>query len=443
MAKKYFTFPFYRSLRFRFGLLFGLLFLAALLIILAFLYRGLKTNLQGSFDQQLISQAKSVAQKTEINPLVVPLPDSLEVFLVAYSNKIKTDTLFNNLPFQAMSVSGVARNIGDWRAVWVNRELETGGVISVVYSIPHKSLDDTLGQWRLVLFILIPASLFVSIVAGYFLSDYLLRPVNSIIVKAGRINLNEAIELLDEPPAKDELHQLTLTLNRMLERIKKQSDRQNAFFASASHELRTPLSVMLTELQVLLAGDLPQETRSVLQDQLLEVQRINKIVNDFLLMGQLTSGDIVIHKERTDLADLVVRNAGRIKTISEPKQQVFKIDLQPVDAEFGILADAGQLSVVISNLLENAVKYGRPASTIHVTILHTADCISLSVLNPTDLLISDPEELKSEFRRQDFHREGFGLGLWIVDQLVKRNGGELHLSFDAPFFAAKAVFPSA
>ncbi len=440
--KKYFTYPFYHSLRFRFGLLFGLLFLLFLLGVIFFLYGNVKTNLEKSFESRLESGANLVLQKTEISPVIIPLPQGEEYFLLTYNNTQKTDTLFNNLPLSSTQLLAEQHQSATaWRFTKASKTLETNGVITIEYVLSANEFNNSIWQLQLLLFIYVPVAFIISLIAGYFLSGFLLRPISHIIVKARQTDLQNEIRLLDEPKTKDELHHLTVALNRMLERIQKQAQHQNAFFASASHELRTPLSNMLTELQVLQLKDIPAEMQVVFQNQIAEVQRLNRLVNDFLLLSQLKSGNFLIHIELINVSEICIDSIERLQEKAQQRLQTFKINLQPTDGEFRILADKDQLSIIINNLVDNAIKYGQVSTMININISQSDKNISVQIVNKTDNDIKNVDECKSEFHRQGFYKEGFGLGLWIADQLVQKNNGDLLLSFDAPNFSAETIFP--
>jgi two-component system heavy metal sensor histidine kinase CusS len=438
-VKKYFLYPFYQSLRFRFGLIFGLLFLSFLLVIVFFLYSNVKYQLEKSFADRLKSEANIILQKTEISPLTVPLPQEKEYFLLTYNTGKQSDTLFNNLPLSAKPLSAQSAQPQIWRSAQASRTLETGGVINVVYALPANELNKNLEQFRLILFIYIPLSLFISFIAGYFLSGFLLQPINHIISKANDTSLQNEIQLLQEPKTKDELHNLTVALNRMLQRIQKQSQQQNAFFASASHELRTPLSVMLTELQVLQMSNVSGEIKSVLQNQTAAVQRLNKLVNDFLLMSQLKSGTLVLQKENVNIVELMTGCSEILMNKMQPQHLSLKINMLPVDGNFDVWADAALLRVIIFNLIENALKYAKEQTPIDITIEQTEQNILLNISNTTDKEIINIEKLTNEFQREDNYKKGFGLGLWIVKQLIILHDGKFSLWYVNGIFTAKCV----
>lgn len=434
--KNLFAYPFYKSLRFRFGLIFGFLFLVCLLAIAFFLYKNVQQQLEKSFSSRLNAQAKNILQKTEISPLIVPLPDDKEYFLLAYNNTQKTDTLFNNLQETLLHSSS---KVQYWRRTKSNRTLETGGIVTIVYALQADDLNNALEQLRAILFVYIPVALIFSFIAAYSLSGFLLKPITNIISKANNINLQNNIQLIDEPATKDELHNLVVTLNKMLERIQNQSQQQNAFFASASHELRTPLSNMLTELQVLQSQNISPKMQAVFKSQVAEVQRLKKLVNDFLLMSQLKAGAMPVNQTNVDVADACLDCIEKLKAKSKEKQQTFKIELEPEHAAFVVKADREHVFIILNNLLDNAIKYGNASSVISIQIVKTTNTIAVKIMNETHAVINNVENLTTEFTRSDVLKEGFGLGLWITKQLVSINKGQLAISFDDNRFQAKVM----
>ena len=429
-------YPFYKSLRFRFGLIFGLLFLACLLVVAIFLYNNVQQQLEKSFTSTLNIKAKNILQKTEISPTVIPLPDENEYFLLTYNNTNTIDTLYNNLPTVILHKTAETQH---WRSIQRSKKFETGGIVTIIYALKADDLYTALLHLKEILFIYIPVALLLSFVMAYLLSGFLLKPITNIINKANNINLQNNIQLIDEPATKDELHQLVVTLNKMLSRIEKQSQQQNAFFASASHELRTPLSNMLTELQVTQLQDVSPQVQTIFQNQVTEVLRLKKLVNDFLLMSQLKAGALHINKTSVAIADVLFDCIEKVKTRAKEKNQMFKVEFIPEQEEFIVMMDKIQLQIILNNLLDNAIKYGGNDSVIQMMITKTSKNISLKIINQTPATISNAEDLVKEFARTDFMKDGFGLGLWITDQLMQMNDKKLLLSSKEKIFSAELI----
>ncbi|MBE9462695.1 histidine kinase dimerization/phospho-acceptor domain-containing protein [Dyadobacter subterraneus] len=433
------SYPFYSSLRFRFGLIFGFVFLCFLLIAGFTLYSNVRQQFEKSFAARLQTQGNAILRQTDVSPLTIPLPTQNEYFLLIYQANDRQDTLFNNLPIQLKSSENNA-NSSSWRYKVMIRNLETGASIRIVYMLAATELTADINRLKIILFFYFPVSFLAALVAGYFLSGFLLRPVENIVKKADQISLQNQIILLEEPAVRDELHKLTGSLNNMLNRIQKQAKEQNAFFASASHELRTPLSVMLTELQIIDAGSLVPDIKSVIENQIVEVRRLNKLVNDFLLMSQLKSRALILNKSQVNLPELAIEILESLTKKAQLKSQTFKVALVPETGTFNVFTDQSHLKTMLSNLIENAIRHGRPESAIDIEVIQVNQGIVFEIKNESLMAVSDISVITNEFSKQDLNNEGFGLGLWIVSRLCEIIGAEFRIFYIAPYFRVELGF---
>ncbi|MDQ1162817.1 signal transduction histidine kinase [Chryseobacterium sp. SORGH_AS 447] len=416
---------FYQGLRFRFGLLFNSLLFLCVSFIVYSLYKNAKTELDRSFSLQLSSAANTVLQKTDIDPISVPLPKSGEFYRIMYDNNVKQTQLISNLPKDV-------NNKEKWRMISVKKYPENGGRISVDFALSAESYHSGIQKLRRLLYIYLPVAFLVSFLGGYLLSGFFLRPLRRIIHNANKVDL-EHITLLSQPQTRDEFYHLTDALNRMLMRIDEQVKQQTTFFTMASHELRTPLSNMLTELQVFNGGSPDTDTRKLLDNQEQEVKRMQALVDNFLWMSQIESGNLRTNKSEIELAEMVLElSEGFMKQVTL-NQQRFRIEFSPVDGDFTVTADRNQVEVIIKNLLSNAVKYTKPDTVIDIKIFQH-EKKGLVISNAISQTIENPEKLKGQFLRDTFHKDGFGLGLWISAILSEKNNARLSLdSFERRF----------
>ncbi|MFY1046098.1 sensor histidine kinase [Chryseobacterium sp. GP-SGM7] len=422
---------FYQSLRFRFGLLFNSLLFLCVSIIVYSLYKNAKTELDRSFSLQLSSAANNILQKTDIDPISVPLPKNGEFFRIIYDNKVHKTQLIDNLPNDVSEKE-------KWRMITVKKYPENGGSISVDFALSAENYHSGIQKLRRLLYIYLPLAFLISFLGGYLISGFLMKPLRRIITNANTVDL-EHIILLSKPATKDEFYHLTDALNRMLMRIDEQVKQQTSFFTMASHELRTPISNMLTELQTF-NQDLPSsDNKTLLDNQEQEVRRMKGLVDNFLWMSKIESGNTQISKFEFSIADLLLElSESFIKQITNNHQKL-KIDLSPLDGDFTIYADKNQIEVIFNNLLSNAIKYGKTDSTINISIFQN-EKKGISISNSTDQVIKNSEKLKGQFLRDSFHKEGFGLGLWICDVLSKKNNAKLSLDYLNEKFSAKIEF---
>ena len=420
------------SLQARTTLYFAFGFLFLWIIVSLVFFFNFRSALVSSFDDQLKARASIVALKTNISPRIVPLPQGDESFTLVYVNGATPDTLFKPgntaFPYPADDDSIVSGN--GWRVARIRQSLENGGDLHVTFALPASGINAQLGSMELLLILVLPAGLILAVVLAYWLSYTLLRPVKQVINLAKATNINDDIELLEEPETNDELKELIVSFNRMLLRIKDQTSRQTAFFASASHELRTPLSVMHTRLELLIRGNTNTETKTVYAEQLKEVQQMTKMVNDFLLLSEIKNGDLRVSIGSCDLSEIITETIEKYRAGSSAKKLLFRIEYAPVEASYEVQADDGWLRTIFSNLTENAVKYAAENTVIQVMMVKLPNEVSVKISNEIRYDVNpDLTELKTEFyHSKPLHGEGFGLGLWIADQLAELQ--HIKLSFD-------------
>jgi K+-sensing histidine kinase KdpD len=106
---------------------------------------------------------------------------------------------------------------------------------------------------------------------------------------------------------------------------------------------------------------------------------------------------------------------------------------------FYIGADTVLMQVIIFNLMENAVKYAKEQTIINVIIEQTEENMSFNISNIIDREVINIEKLTHEFEREDNYKEGVGLGLWIVKQLIILHDGKFSLSCFNRIFNAKCT----
>jgi signal transduction histidine kinase len=210
---------------------------------------------------------------------------------------------------------------------------------------------------------------------------------------------------------------------RALRPVHETLSRLEQFTADAGHELRTPLASIRASLDVAertgdLAGCLP-EARA-------ELARASELVDRLLEMARLDS--LTLERESVFLTDAIARAAGPCHALAEQRSIV--IDVVPGDPGASVEADPILLERLLANLLENAVKYADPSST--VTVRYDDAVVKVSNMGrpiPPDALahVVDPFVQADSSRAGD----GFGLGLAIVTSIARIHGWEFTLRSDA------------
>ena len=212
----------------------------------------------------------------------------------------------------------------------------------------------------------LPLAVGIVAVGGYLLVHRALRPVERITGAAEKITQLNLSDRLPVANSGDELEQLSLALNRMIARLDDAFQNSKRFVADASHELRTPLTILRGELESLVEDrQLDDELRERLADLLEEAIHLSKIVEQLFTLTQLDSGDSRTDWTRFDLAELARNTADQMSLLAEDKKiSLFCEAGQPAYVQ----GDRSRIKQVIVNLLDNAIKYTRPAGKVQVRV---------------------------------------------------------------------------
>ena len=219
-----------------------------------------------------------------------------------------------------------------------------------------------------------------------------------------------------------------VTAERETEKMKKH------FLATVSHELRTPLTPIIGFAKFLLRrdDDMPENTRrEALTSVVDRAEHMQRLVEDLLLASSMDEGDARpphARREPVDLAE-VVGPVVRSTRTAHPEREIVVEEHEPVLA----VGDRLRLTQVTANLLSNAVKYSAPDTAVRVVIGREGDRAVLTVIDEGRGIPSDRfEEIFRKFRRLEdpdrMETGGAGLGLFIVDQLVRAMAGVVEVS---------------
>jgi signal transduction histidine kinase len=223
----------------------------------------------------------------------------------------------------------------------------------------------------------------------------------------------------------DELRVMAEAFNQMLDRLADAFASQREFVADASHELRTPLTVIRGQLEVLAATRAPsaQEIRRVEQLVGAEIGRINRLVDDLLLLAQAEQTDFL----RPDTIELGAFVAELWDGISLTASRDFQ--LAPVP-RVTLRADPDRLAQAIRNLARNAIEHtAADAGLVRLEVERLAgDRIRFAVIDDgPGVPVSERERIFERFHRTDEGRArsagGAGLGLAIVRAIAEAHGG--------------------
>jgi signal transduction histidine kinase len=423
-----------RGLRGQLALVFALVFGTVTLLAGTYQYRQVGHVLRQSDDQRLRSRALALLDQVEIYPQpVVALPGTGERLRVVVETTGQTATeLFHSPGFEAPPAAG--GDYAELRTVVVARAQtsETGQSQRVRLWLGHSNaaLAADLGRVRRGLGWALAGSLALAALLAGVLGRRVLGPLRRISQQARRIGAAPGSERLPEPTTGDEVQELAQTLNQMLDRLQAGAELQDNFLAAAAHELRTPLAVALTSLAVTRqAPDLPTRLGAALDVQADELQRLGRLVDDFLLVSRLRANALPLARQSVALDELVLSLADRLLPRFRSAGRHLDLVVDEQVASYTVVGDADKLTTVILNLLENALRHAPPAAGIlvHLGREPITDWLYAEFSNPVQQSLGDLTRLTTAYYQADVLSSGAGLGLWLSNRIAELHGAPLAL----------------
>jgi signal transduction histidine kinase len=262
-----------------------------------------------------------------------------------------------------------------------------------------------------------------------------LRPIGAIREQVEAIGDRELGRRVPVPPGDDEVARLARTMNTMLDRLQAAAQEQRRFVADASHELRNPVAAIRAAVEVPLAHPGSVDPLAALRDLDAESLRLQHVVTDLLDLARLGEGRAGRRAE-VDLDDVVLTEVARVRR-SDPRQRLDTRRLGPAR----VLGDELQLSRLVRNLLENAVRYGHGTTTLALGA--SGGQVRLVVDDDGPGIPAEQRQRVFEpFVRLDQARDrasgGTGLGLALVRTIADAHGGRVDAA-QAPDGGARFV----
>ena len=266
-------------------------------------------------------------------------------------------------------------------------------------------------------------------VAAYFISGHALKPIREFSDKIEEVQAQNLVDSGIEESKIKELNQLSVSYNKMLERLSDAFEIQRQFTASAAHELRTPLSLMQVQLDLYHSTQHPgSDADTVQMIKMLTEQndRLSKMVKTLLDMSELQT---VGRDEKIILNDLV----DEVLEDLEPLAQEKNIKLIGKYKNITMIGSDILIYRLVYNLVENAIKYNHSDGQVTVNAYKKQKHIYLSV---EDTGSGIPKELRERvfepFFRVDKSRSrelgGVGLGLALVHEIVRVHDGSISIN---------------
>ena len=270
------------------------------------------------------------------------------------------------------------------------------------------------------------------IVLSYYIAGKILTPISVINRMARDINDRSLDRRIPLGKSKDELYELSESLNRMFDRLQYSFTRQKQLITDASHELKGPITLLSLFVEdAIHLKELPEKFRLRLVRQYDILQRMRRLVKNLLDLSALKTKD-TIDFEEFPLLELVRSVYDDYAEVLAPRQIDMKID---VPENLRIKGDRDSMQRVLINLIDNAVKYNVDAGKIEVAAKIKNDTVHFSIFNTgKGIPKKDIDHVFEQFYRVEKSRStrygGSGLGLTIVKRIIELHRGDIIIESD-------------
>ena len=291
------------------------------------------------------------------------------------------------------------------------------------------AIDHLLREWAIFIIFAIPAmALLTSFLSRLFVNQ-ILKPVQEISRTAEKISHEDLSLRVEARDADEEMQGLANSLNEMIQRLETSFGHIQEFSSHAAHELKTPLAIIRGESEIALRKDRDaEEYRRILAINLREFERMVKVIEDMLLMSRLEYETQIYEFHDMDLKDFLKEIHGQSEILALKKE--IRVELHCPESNFKLKADALHLRRLFFNLLDNAIKFSPKGGEIQIRLKKEKNSAQVSISDQGPGISA--QNLTKVFNKF-FHQNtsgadlppGNGLGLSIARSIAIAHQGEI------------------
>ena len=332
---------------------------------------------------------------------------------------------FSETMTRSMEVDGVRYDLYDRK---LNIRATDGEQLWIRGIVPETKSSAQLSEILRLSLILLPILIILSVVISYFIADRMLSPIRKIERAAERISRGDDLgERIDQAKNNDEVGRLARVFNAMLDRLERSFETERRFTSDASHELRTPTSVILAQADYILEKErtVPEyaEAMEVVRNQ---SRRMSALISDMLDYTRMDQSERYSLNEEVDLSGLTEELCRELALAGTDG-----ITLETrIDEGVAVTGDRLLLTRMITNLVGNAYRYGKPGGHVWVALTRSDGGTVLEVADDgIGIPDGDKDKIFDRFYRGDAARTagGTGLGLAMVKKIAELHGATVEL----------------
>ena len=305
--------------------------------------------------------------------------------------------------------------LGSYGKVWIRGVMPNIGQASAIETVIQIS------------FVILPFFLILSAIGGYIITKNAFTPIEKIRRIAEKINEgNDLSQRINLGKGDDELHTLANTFDVMFDRLQTSFENEVQFTSDVSHELRTPITVILTQSEYgrgyISSVEEARKSFGIIEK---EGQKMSKLVSQLLTLARMERGRQKLNLENINLSELIEMTV-ETQTLSAKSKNI-KI-ITKIMPEIYANIDEMMIMRVFTNLISNAISYGKQNGTVTVELFLKEDKI-ISKISDDGIGISEDklDKIWLRFYQVDPSKNGdnSGLGLSMVKKIVELHKGEI------------------
>lgn len=295
-------------------------------------------------------------------------------------------------------------------------------------------IDAVISQIQQASMAVIGITLILAVFFSFEVSRKISKPLYDMNQAANELakgNFDQRIEVTE----RGEIGQLTETFNMMAEALEKYEDTRSSFVGNVSHELKSPLTAIQGFIQGMLDGTISQEEqKGYLEIVLSEARRMNALIIDLLDLVRIESDQFPMDMTVWDINELIRRCI--INFIGKIEDKHIDLSVNIPEERTEVRADMDRITQVITNLLDNAIKFCEEGGTIKIWTYLSDGKVNINISNTGQII--PPEDLKYIFDRffkvdKSHNRKipGTGIGLSIVKEIINRHDEKIWVNSQA------------